>query len=528
MAGTDVDSHREAYFRALVEAMEDLAYVCGRDFAIEYMNPAMERYLGRSALGEPCHRAFFQSDVPCAWCRHGEVLGGRTVRHEITCPRDGRVYAVTCTPVRAGVRLSSLNILHDITSLRHTQAELEKTNAQLLQAQKMEAMGTLAGGIAHDFNNLLAGVLGAASVLKTLIPEEGEAQRYLSFIETAGERGADLCRRLLTFSRRGRGEARAVDLNRCVDNVVSLLSETVDRGIELEVACEPGLAPVFGDPALVEQVLMNLAINAVQAMGGTSCGKAGGRLALETFSVEPGTRLPDGTRVGADEAYVAVRVTDTGCGMPEGIRSRIFDPFFTTKEPGKGTGLGLAVVYGVVQDHGGQVEVESRPGEGSSFTVYLPRADHEAAPAAKTAPRPGGSPKGVGTILVVDDEPMLLELLADVLGRAGYEVLTAGDGVEALRVYEAAGGGVDLVVLDVMMPGMNGLEVFRRLREMDPKVQVLFASGYAQDSQMRRALDEGACGFIAKPFSVVELGVKVRRALKGRRGRARSRRSGAS
>jgi len=511
-----METEKKEYFKALVEAMEDLVYVCGPDFKIEYMNHAMEKYLGRSAIGERCHEAFFSSDTPCPWCKHTDVIMvDRTVCHEITCPHDGRTYSVICTPVKQDYdRTASLNILHDVTGLRQTQKELEARNAQLLQAQKMEAIGTLAGGIAHDFNNLLGSILGYASLMKMMLSPNDRLWKYVISVEKAGNRAADLAGRLLAFSRKGYSEEHPVNMNICVANVIELLKQTVHRRITIELFMDKNIPMVVGSQAEIEQAVMNLCINAVHAIELLNEDEVQGTITVET-------RFVDGASVELDDdektasSYVMIKVTDTGCGISSEDIPKIFDPFFTTKGPGKGTGLGLAMVYGIVSSHGGSVKVESAVGKGTTFTIYWPTTQRELL--TKCGDSRGESAieaKGKGTILVVDDEPLLRDLLDDMLQTLGYRTVSIADGKGALEFYERHGSEVDLIILDVMMPGMSCLEVFRRLKEMNPDVKVLLASGYVEKSKVQQAKSEGVQDFIAKPFSVSELSSKISRLLK--------------
>ena len=504
----------ESYFRALVEAMEDMVYVCGPDFRIQYMNPAMESYLGREAVGEHCYKAFFGADMPCPWCMHSQVVvGKRTVRYEIECPKDGRIYIATSTPVPQGEdQVLSLTILHDITDLRRTQEALEAKNRQLARSQRLESLGTLAGGIAHDFNNLLGSILGYAGLIKTHAGEDGEVQRYAGAVEKAAKRGAALVERLMAFSTEGHKEKGPVDLNQAVRSVLEILLQTVDRGIELSPELSEEPLYVFGNRADIEQAVMNLAINAVQAIEEATGPEVKGRVVFRT---------------GVREGEATLTVEDTGPGIPKEMMDRLFDPFFTTKSPGRGSGLGLAVVYGIVKAHGGSIEIDSAPGEGARFTLVFPRMSEEELERAAGAEGPeekartaGGAPvdepASGKTILVVDDEPLLRELLQEVLGRMGYKVYTAQDGASALELYRRHGREIDLVIIDMLMPGMNGLELFRALKSMNPDVAAIVASGYVEKGRISQAKKEGVLDFIAKPFSVSELTGKLSRHLERR------------
>jgi PAS domain S-box-containing protein len=371
---------------------------------------------------------------------------------------------------------------------------------QLRQAAKMEAVGLLAGGVAHDFNNLLTVINGYAEILARRTREES-LLHPVKEIKKAGERAAALTQQLLAFSRRQILTPEEVDLNAVVDGVHSILLRLIGERIRLEVSREPGLFPVEADRVQLEQVLMNFAVNARDAM------PDGGTLSISTKSVkmrddaqEGGTDLPPGD-------YVQVTVADTGCGMDEKTMARVFEPFFTTKERGRGTGLGLSTVYGIVKQSGGAVSVSSTPGKGSMFSVYLPRAQ-------------GGAPKrlvadevrqeGTESILLVEDERSVRDLLSEVLERLGYKVLSAESGEAAIALMQEDNRTVDLLVTDVVMPGMSGPEMVRVLRKMKPSLRVIYITGYSEEAMAGEWRLEQGDKLIQKPFSSTELAREIR------------------
>ncbi|HEY0778234.1 MAG TPA: ATP-binding protein, partial [Gemmatirosa sp.] len=385
-----------------------------------------------------------------------------------------------------------IEVSRDVTARRRAEAALAAREEELRQAQKMEAVGRLAGGIAHDFNNLLAAISSYAELLLDALPDDPEAaapgtlaavvtdaREDVREIRRAAERGATLTRQLLAFGRGQLLQTREIDLNTVVGDLGRLLNRVLGAEVELrlDLAAEP--APVLADPGQLEQVLLNLAVNARDAMLG------GGVLFIGTRHVT----VPTGAAAGAtgDLApgrYVAVDVRDTGVGMDAATLARIFEPFFTTKPAGQGTGLGLAMVYGIVAQTGGRVTVDSAPGRGTTFTVYLPalaaaaipEPEPEPVPARAEAPR---APDGAGTtVLVVDDESAVRGAAARVLARRGYTVLEARDGVEALGLAERYAGPVHLLLSDVRMPGMDGRELARRFRVARPEARVLLMTGY--------------------------------------------------
>jgi two-component system cell cycle sensor histidine kinase/response regulator CckA len=378
----------------------------------------------------------------------------------------------------------------------------KRLELQLRQAQKMEAIGTLAGGIAHDFNNLLMGILGHVSLMLWDM-EEGDAQyERLKGVESLVQSASRLTSQLLGYARKGKYELRVLDLN----ELVASTSETFGRtrkDVVIHRELFGGLRGVEVDRGQMEQVLFNLYVNAADAMVG------GGQLRLKTGDVTDVQMRGRGYEVAAGE-YVVLSVSDTGIGMDGGTMERIFDPFFTTKEVGTGTGLGLASVYGIVKGHGGYIDVESEVGEGTTFRLYLPATDKAVEGAMRSSEAPRG---GSETILLVDDEDFVLEVGARLLEALGYEVFQARSGGEAVEIYGAHKGVIDLVVLDMVMPGMGGGETYDRLKEIDPQVKVILSSGYSIDGQAKQILQRGCQGFIQKPFGIKELSGKIREVL---------------
>ncbi|MBI4467824.1 MAG: PAS domain S-box protein [Acidobacteria bacterium] len=377
---------------------------------------------------------------------------------------------------------------------------------QLIQAVKMEAVGTLAGGIAHDFNNVLVGISGYTSLLKMQMDDDHPFYPAIMTIEQSADRAAELTKQLLGFARGGKYKVEVMNLNEVVDRVRTLISRTFDRAIRIESYQTEGMWPFEGDAGQIEQCLLNLAVNARDAMPN------GGLLMIETENItldEAYTRSHLGTRPGK---YVMLSVTDSGIGMDPATRSRIFEPFFTTKEKGKGTGMGLAMVYGIVNNHGGHIDVKSELGEGTSFRIYLP-ASEKTEQIEQQIVKDAPLPRGIETILVVDDERVIRELSQEMLERFGYTVLTAANGEEAARLFSERGDEIALVILDMIMPGMNGEKTFERLQEINGYVRVLLSSGYSANNQVQGLLLAGAKGFIQKPYEIRQLSHAVRNIL---------------
>ena len=396
---------------------------------------------------------------------------------------------------QGGTPLGFRALARDVTNHR-------RLESQLIQAQKMEAVGTLAGGIAHDFNNLLMGIQGYTSLMLLDMATSHPYYEKLRSVEDQVQSGADLTRQLLGFAQGGRYEVKPTNLNETIKKSSSMFGRT-KKEITIHRKLKKDLWTVEVDQGQMEQVFLNLYVNAWQAMPG------GGDIYLETQNVF----LSDDeiARYGIQPGlYVQISVVDTGVGMNEKTRERIFDPFFTTKAMGRGTGLGLAMVYGIIRGHGGAINVTSELGHGTTFTIYLPASDKnivvEKTVAAETV-------KGMETILLIDDEPINLEVSGELLESLGYRVYLAGGGQEGLAIYEEKRDEIDMVILDMVMPGISGGETFDRLRRSDPDIKVLLCSGYSINGQAQNILDRGCNGFIQKPYKMSHLSQKIRELL---------------
>ncbi len=385
--------------------------------------------------------------------------------------------------------------LIDVTDKKHLET-------QLLQARKMEAIGTLAGGIAHDFNNLLMVVAGYASLMLNDLDASHPHYSKLKQIEEQVRSGSELTAQLLGFARRGKYNVKPLDVNEIMRSSASMFGRT-KREITLREKYASDLCTVEADQGQIEQVLLNLYVNAWQAM------PTGGDIYLETnnaildesyikpYKVQPGR-------------YARISITDTGVGMDETIRSRVFEPFFTTKEMGRGSGLGLASAYGIIKNHGGIINVYSEKGHGTTFTIYLPASEKEVVREKEMSVK---IVRGTETILFVDDEEMIRNVGQELLEKFGYKVLIARDGEAAVNIYKANKDGIDLVILDMIMPGIGGGETYDRLREINPGIKVLLSSGYSINGEAANILERGCSGFIQKPFSMADLSNKVREVL---------------
>ncbi|MFW6037215.1 MAG: response regulator, partial [Desulfonatronovibrio sp.] len=390
--------------------------------------------------------------------------------------------------------------IEDISKRKQAEQEKERLQSQLLQARKMESVGMLAGGIAHDFNNLLQALKGNIELLDKNMPGDFPEKKRLRVIERSIDRAAQLVRQLLLFSRKAETMRKLLDLNREIKDAADVLERTIPKMIKIRLLLAEGTWPVSADPVQVEQMILNLGSNAADAM------PEGGTLTIETSNVS----LSEEDYLDLDPGrYVRVTVSDTGCGMDKLTLEHVFDPFFTTKEKGKGTGLGLASVYGIVKAHQGHVVCYSEPGVGTTFKIYWPAVFDQEEEVIDHQPE-SLVHEGTETILVVDDETDIRELTRDALTPWGYTIKTASSGEQALEIFGREKSSIDLVVLDLNMPGMGGYRCLEEILRINPRAKVIIASGYMGEGQIRKSLDSGAAGYIGKPYQISELTAKVR------------------
>jgi PAS domain S-box-containing protein len=428
---------------------------------------------------------------------------GIVERHELEMSQRGG------DPVYVVARLVGSFTEGELTGLQvylFNDTKRKRLEQQLIQTQKMEGLGTLAGGIAHDFNNILAIILGYTNRLETLRAKPSEVPGAIKIIKDAVDRGAALVQQLLTSARQTEARFSSLDLNALVRELEKMLQATFPKMINFELRLHPNLPVITADRSQIHQVLLNLSVNARDAMPN------GGTLTLET-SMTPGTELTEFFSGAGSQNYACVKVRDTGTGMTRQVKSHIFEPFFTTKERGKGTGLGLSVVYGVVNNHRGFVQVESEPGAGTTFVVYLPFEHSGAESGAGTAGKIQRRSNAPQTILLVEDEEMLRELGMTILEGEGYRVLAAKDGMEAVELFEANRDDIGLVVCDLGLPRLGGREAFLKMKESKPSVRAIVASGYLEPAIRSEMLKAGVIDTIQKPYDFSHLLEKIRSAI---------------
>ncbi|RMH51289.1 MAG: PAS domain S-box protein, partial [Zetaproteobacteria bacterium] len=495
---------------AAVEHAEDAIFVTDADGVIRYANPAYERLSGYSAgelLGRTpamvksgeMSRAFYRKMWPT-------ILAGRRWRAEFVNKRkDGTRYEVdqSISPIKddAGRLVGFVSVQRDITDEKKQREQLEHT-------QRLESLGVLAGGIAHDFNNLLTAIMGNAALARMRLDTTHPAVKMLDHVEQASERAAALCKQMLAYSGKGKFVVEAVDLSALVEEMTSLLQVSISKSVVLRLDLSRQLPPIEADVAQMQQVVMNLVINASEAIGEKS-----GVITIHTGAIEVDqayietTYLQDRIQPGR---FVVLEVSDTGCGMDEETQKRIFDPFFTTKFTGRG--LGMSAILGIVRGHHGAIKLYSEPGKGTTFKLLFPCAalDPTAGSAARAATASGeGMAQGSGTVLVVDDEETIRVTAAAMLEDVGFTVLTAADGAEGVELFRAHHEEIRAVLLDMTMPRMNGEEAFREMRLIDPTVRVVLSSGYNEQEATSHFAGKGLAGFIQKPYAPEALQQKM-------------------
>ncbi|MFH0725826.1 MAG: ATP-binding protein, partial [Pseudomonadota bacterium] len=489
----------EEKYRSMMEAMEDAVYIGSPDFRVEYQNLAMTKRIGRDATGEPCYKAVHGVDEKCSGCIHEKVMGGESIKTETMSPFDRKTYIISHSPIfHTDGSVSNLAIFHDIT-------ETKKMAERLDQAQRMEAIGTLAGGIAHDFNNILFPIIGLSELLMEDLPAGSLTHENAAQIHKAGGRARDLVKQILFFSRQAIHKKVPVGIQYILKEVLKLTRATIPSNIEITQYIQSDCGLVMADPTQLHQIAMNLITNAYHAVE-----EAGGALSVNLKEMEVSDENLPGISLQAGR-YAVLSISDSGCGIAPAIMGRIFEPYFTTKALGKGTGLGLSVVYGIVKDHGGEIRVYSELGQGTTFNVYLPLLGD----AMKTeAPdEPIIYETGTERILLVDDEEPIIRLEQLMLEKLGYQVTTRTSSLEALAVFKANPDRFDLVITDLTMPNLMGTLLAGELKSIKPGVPVILCTGFSARIDEKKAMAMGVNGFLMKPIVKSDLARMVRKVL---------------
>jgi len=497
------DSERK--YREIVENVNEGIWILDGNGTIRFSNCHLREMLGYEDLVDHSVYSLVNEEGKKVLLRVLiENMGGRTAKEEIVLQRksgDPASVLVSSVPIMTDDQYSGcLAMLTDLT-------DKKRIESRLLQSQKLESIGTMAGGIAHDFNNILTGILGYINLLKLKTEKDSDIGRYADIIERSSLRAADLVTKLLAFSRDSQpGRSLVSAVNEIVQETLEFMKSSLPENIETGFSLQEDLPLINCDPTQVQQAILNICLNALDAM------PDGGRLLVATSEVEykeVRARCPD--FIAHSDRYVCISISDTGIGIDPEVRDRIFDPFFTTKEVGKGSGLGLAMAYGIVKSSEGCIHVESEDGQGTTFELFFPVT--ESVPELAKESLKNQVLAGSETILVVDDEEIVRDLTLEVLSAHGYNVLLAQDGLEAIHVYKAFGHNIDLVLLDIIMPRMGGKEACEKLKEINPDIKVLFCSGHGSDHKVCEELKKSGLPYSRKPFKIYDLARKVRQVL---------------
>ena len=489
----------EEKYRSILESMDDVAYICSSEYVLSYLNPAMVKWIGHDATGKLCYKAIHGRDEKCSVCFHHKVMQGKVIKTEVISTKDNKPYHCSFSPVsNKGGSVSMLAIYRDI-------GDLKKMESQLQQAQKMESMGTLAGGIAHDFNNILFPVIGYTEMILMDTPEDSPLKEHLNQIHTSALRARDLVKQILTFSRQDSSELMLMKMQPVVKEALKLIRSTIPTSIEIKQDINPDCGVIKADPTQIHQIVMNLATNAYHAME-----ENGGELKVSLKQMAFGTLdlINPNMKPGV---YACLTVADTGKGMDKKLTDKIFDPFFTTKAIGKGTGMGLSVVHGIVTAMGGAIQVYSEPGKGTEFHVYMPveKSLSEEQNIQTKTPLLGGTEQ----ILLVYDEEAILGMEKKMLERLGYQVTSRTSSLEALEAFRTNPDKFDLIITDMAMPNMAGDKLSAELIKIRSDIPILLCTGFSETMYEEKATSLGIKGFILKPIVMKDLAQKIRELL---------------
>jgi PAS domain S-box-containing protein len=490
----------EIKYRSMMETMKDPVYICSEDYRIEYMNHAMIRTLDRDATGEKCFEAIHGLDKICTWCKYSKIFKNECFEYNIISPKNERHYQTSNSPlVHEDGSVSQMTVFKDIT-------DLVMIEEQYRQAQKMESVGRLAGGVAHDFNNALSVIISTTELVLDDMDPTGQLHEDLDEILMAGKRAADITRQLLAFARKQTIAPKILDLNKSVESMLKMLRRLIGEDIDLIWMPGKTLWSVKMDPSQIDQILANLCVNARDAIEGV------GKLTIESRNVTFTEDYSADHEGFVQGEFVQLTISDNGCGMNKEILSNIFEPFFTTKDVDKGTGLGLATVYGIVKQNNGFINVYSEPDKGTSIKIYLSKHEDKAVEIHKEIREEIPTSKGE-KVLVVEDDPAILNIMQKILEGLGYTVLTSSAPEKTMDIIKEYTGKIHLLITDVIMPKMNGHDLVEQLQPICPDLKCIFMSGYTADAIANQGVLDKEVNFIQKPFSRIDLAKIVRKVL---------------
>jgi len=489
----------EEKYRSMMESMKDLVYICSPDFRVEYVNPAMVKRAGGNDIGELCFKAINGFDDKCSWCVHDKVQQGENCGTEIVSPKDGRIYNVSHSPIHhVDGSISKLAIYRDITAMRNMEQ-------QLREVQKMEAIARLAGGVAHEFNNSLMGIMGHIELLKMNLPEDERRNKSLETMNIAGHRMSRLTDQLLAYAKGGKYQPKNLKIDDFVIETLPILQHDLSPAVRIETRFPKDTSYINADNTQMQMVFSAILRNSDEAIEDNGLI----RITAENKNVDDdlAKQNPD-LKPGL---YVCLTVEDDGKGMDEETRDGIFEPFFTTKFQGRG--MGMAAAYGIVRNHDGWISVDSELGKGTVVQIYLPAIEIEVEKPKKTKAE---ATAGTGTILMIEDEDVVIEVTQAMLEMLGYRVMVAKTGKDAIHIAETFDGQIDLALLDIKLPDIDGRNLYPLIIKARSNLKVIVFSGYSIDGPAREILDAGAQDFIQKPFSIATLSEKLKEVFEGK------------
>lgn len=485
---------RKKYYQAIVDAFDGLIYVCSQGYRITFMNEKLIERTGYNAVGELCFKALHDRESICPWCVNDRVFRGEMVRWEMQSPKDDHWYYVVNSPIyNEDGSISKQAMIQDITDRKILEQQFH-------HAQKLESLGVLAGGIAHDFNNILTIILGYCHLAKEELASSQMYLEHFQHVEKAANRAAILCHQMLSYAGKNPLMQTPVNLWLLVDEVVKMLQASINKNVTFQLDTEQRIPEIKGDSGQIQQIVMNLIINAAEAIGDSNGTIT---VVLSHLNIEADiTEIDTFGAVIPAGWYVRLEVADTGCGMNEETRKRIFEPFYTTKFTGRG--LGMSAILGIIKAHRGMLQLDSTPGIGTTFKVYFPRQEmydySEIAAVAASPPERSG-----GTLMLVDDEHMLRKMGNALFKSLGFTVITARHGREALEIFRERGNEIDVILLDMIMPVMGGIETYQHLRNISTDIPIVICSGYGEEAAAATIENDTRAGFVHKPFEPQEL-----------------------